>query len=723
MSSNSAAEGKDHVLCTIEKRIQSTGRDLFGRSILSSKERRQLEGLDHEQHEESRFERVHSLMSNDLKARNMTGLSASAEERWKSEDKAEYHGWQPGKTAEERARDIRLEPITYAIFGDLSRDKKTLRKQKKVEELKKLRDLEKLQEEVLKKLNWLYRVPVARYQPVPIKESHPQFLPAVRGKLSRASRKPHSNIRVALDRRPPQYLYRTTSWQGRPGSRSTNGHDEIHFHLPAAYKNGAKEEIRGDGVLVPSLDDEPNALSELVEKLGRRLLWDDRRRDPTLSWTSSLLFALVHATGRLAKKQKHIGVHVVATSQVRTLNGIESGRAVEFLMAQDLLHQLNIADWNGWSNREHYRLQRPWYTHEWLTHHAVWAPPGRERFAYEANIEELIDVGLYDLVPHLKTKAEENMKGLYDRCVYTRSVGHTSHAKPEEIRAFTEHDLELAEKLAKCFRWEHRYATDTITGEQKPERGSGTVVATSTPHLNIFFDLLSMEARPQQDPMFMQWIRDHFTSTYPYWFALVYRANSDTAADFASLDFAGLARLANNLPEQAQSLDLARDALLALSLPDSIPPTRVWCADEDFNWYCKWLHKYPRPLRVRLAKEDKKKKSGVAKELIDHITGQSTEQQGQTQDENAIASEETADNEITGADQDIFTRASNASEHEADASEDPSMRGREGEDGRGHKKSEAPDESGPDGEPATKRQKLSHAGRSGEGIVDYLAGV
>lgn len=102
-----------------------------------------------------------------------------------------------------------------------------------------------------------------------------------------------------------------------------------------------------------------------------------------------------------------------------------------------------------------------------------------------------------------------------------------------------------------------------------------------------------------------------------------------------NLDFAGLSRVANNLPEQAQSLRLARDAVVALGLPVSVPPTRVWCADPEFDWHCTWGHRHARPLHIKAAGP----KSVPAKEIMGHLCGQDAQQQVQPpEDQNADAS-------------------------------------------------------------------------------------
>lgn len=163
--------------------------------------------------------------------------------------------------------------------------------------------------------------------------------------------------------------------------------------------------------------DIPNGLGEFSEMLGRRFLWHDRRRDEMLSWTSSLLFALVHATGRLAKGQGEVVIHVIDTTKVTTLDG----QPVDFHFAPDLIRLLDLKGWYGWKPLERNNLQRPWFSHEWVTHGVVKSP--RED-SWQANIEDIIKQGLYTFLPHLQTPEDDDMRGLYHRCGYTRSIYH-----------------------------------------------------------------------------------------------------------------------------------------------------------------------------------------------------------------------------------------------------------------------------------------------------------
>lgn len=150
--------------------------------------------------------------------------------------------------------------------------------------------------------------PSGVYQPKPLSDEH---IAALKGTLP-ADLSPmlHKLTMIGALGTPPRYLYRASSWEGK---KHTGGYDTRTLHGPAAHMND-------DEKCHDSIYEIPHGLFELVEMLGHRFLWLDRRRDETLSWTSSLLFALVHATDRLAKGQRYVVIHVTDTTKVTTID-------------------------------------------------------------------------------------------------------------------------------------------------------------------------------------------------------------------------------------------------------------------------------------------------------------------------------------------------------------------------------------------------------------------
>ncbi|KAI7385126.1 hypothetical protein KC336_g18039 [Hortaea werneckii] len=378
---------------------------------------------------------------------------------------------------------------------------------------------------------------------------------------------------------PPRFLYRASSWEG---VKHTNGYDDLTGHYPAAHKNDEERCHR-------TLYDIPNGLGELAEMLGHRFLWADRRRDETLSWTSSLLFALVHASGRLAKGQSGVVIHVIDTAKVKTIDG----RPVEFYFAPDLLRILNIQSYKCWDSFQLTNLRQPWFTHEWISHHVVKSP---SKHSYEADILELIDTGLYSFTSSLETQEDYDMRSLYHRCCYSRS---REHPKNGNVRSITTEDLKKAKDLATCFL-SPRYR---ILGVEPP--------------IHLLIDFLGLTARPKKDPVFIDWIQKRYHPD-----------------DLQKSAYENMIRIPNNTPELAQALELARDACVALGVPQ-FPGTRVWISDPDFDWYCKWLRSTWKQIKIR----DRSKRVKLPSQNKESSTASSTSVQSSTEDSDVAGKE------------------------------------------------------------------------------------
>lgn len=294
------------------------------------------------------------------------------------------------------------------------------------------------------------------------------------------------------------------------------------------------------------------------------------------------------ATACLAKKQQFVVIHIIDTTEVRRFD--DPKVPVEFFLAQDLLREFDIQGWSGWNaGLERPKLRKPYYTHEWITHHAVYVPQASETSAYEAKLEDLIDGGLYELIPELRTTEEDDMKGLYHRCVYTRSLTHRK-IKPC-VKPITQDDLDLATRLAERFKWKHRVGKES----RVRHLDSGRKPALVTPHVNIILDLLGIHERPEQNPVLRNW------------------AMSGVGGfTFCPAGFRGLTRVPNNIPEQMQTVELAREVCQALHA-GPLPQTKVWLADSRFNWRGKWLWTDAFCIKIRQKDPKKKRKSTDSK--------------------------------------------------------------------------------------------------------------
>ncbi|KAI6863072.1 hypothetical protein KC338_g4339 [Hortaea werneckii] len=296
-----------------------------------------------------------------------------------------------------------------------------------------------------------WKMPIGVYHPVPLERTLVEAL--------------KESLRV-----PPRFLYRASSTEGR---KHTNGSDKLSLHRPAADVNKSE-------MCHATIYEIPNGLGELLEMLGHRFLWLDRRRDETLSWTSSLLFAIVHATGRLAKKQRGVKIHVIDTTKVTTTKG----QPVEFHFAPDLLRILDIQSFRGWDRFQITNLRQPWYTHEWISHHVVQSP---KEHSYEAKIEDLLDAGLYAFLGSLKTPERRDMRSLYHRCCYSRSLEHVISGA---LKPITVEEIEASKRLALCFKSPNNH--------------------TPEPSINFLIDFLGLTARPKENPALIEWIKKRY---------------------------------------------------------------------------------------------------------------------------------------------------------------------------------------------------------------------
>lgn len=95
-----------------------------------------------------------------------------------------------------------------------------------------------------------------------------------------------------------------------------------------------------------------------------------------------------------------------------------------------------------------------------------------------------------------------------------------------------------------------------------------------------------------------------------------------TASDISAANY--LIRIANNLPEVVHALDLARDALHALGVDSVIPCTRIWVADADFDWHCKYLRISRKKIQIRDRGWTTKRNTAAQKKLQDSVPGADT---------------------------------------------------------------------------------------------------
>ncbi|KAK4506757.1 hypothetical protein PRZ48_000490 [Zasmidium cellare] len=389
----------------------------------------------------------------------------------------------------------------------------------------------------------------------------------------------------------PKHLFRVASDISSGKYHSTKGLDSKDVHVPGV--SCVKHDGRGLGKGIYHIADSLAEERDIIDKLGHRLMWNNRNSDPFLSWTPSMLFVLVLGTAREAKGEKKIHITSIDTDQadygkiVRPKYKVERADdqsialdlnngtvtrdgPTKFYFAERLLRITNARCWNKWKPGQVVKLTNNWYTGEWLSHGIVLS----ERNSYRANLLDLLDDELYDYHDQLVTEENEDMRSLYHRCVRARSIAFSIH---DEAQLLTTEELQKANRHAARFM---------VSGQGKKKEDE---LSKLVPPLHIFLSLLGLKKRVRKDHLFMQWIRDHYT-----------------AADIASCGYEKTTKIANNLPEVMETVHLARDACIALEIPE-IPAIPVWLADPDFDFNGQWVHEFPKEVEIQGSRAGKPK--------------------------------------------------------------------------------------------------------------------
>jgi hypothetical protein len=264
-----------------------------------------------------------------------------------------------------------------------------------------------------------------------------------------------------------------------------------------------------------------------------------------------------------------------------------SGDATAFYPALEFLKAFEVWKWNGWTSPQEGELRPRKFTHELISHGTVIL--NEERFV-QASLEELIKLGLYELFPYFQVPANGYRRsGLYTSEVACRKVGYPPNEKARasgEIYSYddcaekwplTVKTLELVRKLTRLFTRPHK-GEDDISRE---------------PHLHVFLGFLTFHKRLWRDPIFIKWIRDHYTGIHSVVWLSEQILTSITAQDVIDLYDdgnggvrPGFTHVASNLPGYMQYLHIVRAAQWAFGLPE-LPPntveTHVEMMPEDYK--------------------------------------------------------------------------------------------------------------------------------------------
>lgn len=228
--------------------------------------------------------------------------------------------------------------------------------------------------------------------------------------------------------------------------------------------------------------------------IGHHLLWLDRNNDELLSWTTSVIFVLVHAQGRQYKGQGDPQVGFIDRGKTTRAKTPEHrmGGPVEFFNAVDLFNSFEVPDSAGFTTTDCQFLDTRMYTHELLSHGIIEYQDVEFR---QVSFSELVNAGLFQLCPQLEVQEHDFPAGLYTRCVALRTQ---IYRDVDETTAGDSDAIDLAWKIAKLFL----AGNDTHSPTTRNRR----------PPLYLFLMLLSLQKRPSSWPVFQTWIRLHYSS-------------------------------------------------------------------------------------------------------------------------------------------------------------------------------------------------------------------
>lgn len=348
----------------------------------------------------------------------------------------------------------------------------------------------------------------------------------------------------------PYYLGRTASIKGGIRfdiqKRRTNGHTQEDIMLPAAETH-PNQRVHSSMTSMQQ--------GELRYMLGKHLMWHDIPADEFLSYSIDPLFLFVHAMIRRHENQSGVTIQFIdrrKATGVAHLRGEGSlPEPAEIYRALALYEIFDLPTWAGHRRSfAHGSLRARKFTQEYLSHGTVLLS---DRCFRQAELQELIDDGLHDLFPWFKIPFDHRCDGLYTFQVVCRKLGFPPDLKITKAPYSYDHCATeipfTVERLQQVQRMSRHWS----------QVSKGVAPDTVEPHLHAFLSCLTLQKRPSRDPIFCDWIKDHYSEADVldlYW--------NDVENDFQP----GFTHVASNLPGVMQYLDLVRDCTFALGLPD-----------------------------------------------------------------------------------------------------------------------------------------------------------
>ncbi|KAK4901181.1 hypothetical protein LTR27_001737 [Elasticomyces elasticus] len=350
----------------------------------------------------------------------------------------------------------------------------------------------------------------------------------------------------ALAKSCPLELWRVSA---ATGSNHTSGWtSQQHIKPPAAV-----EGLKSGAPIYKELSDFPS-LSAVSRNLAGRLLCTQSNVDQFTSYTVSLPFALVLARRREALGQGGISITRVVTRKITTLND----KQAKFHFVPELLDILGVAEWEGLSERARRMLTGARFHHEYVALGEL----DLTRNPYRpVQFDELKSNGLYNFRPgiHIGGNEVEEKKLYYRRLQLSHQWYGPETTAHSDTPHFSNEFLDHAARLARLF-------DPTSQGL----RGDTHLDVDIKASFSIFLDLLSLFRWRKDDQLFVQYIRDNYSTQ-----------------EVQGILYRGIERVPNNSPDRLQVMERIREACIAVRIPEP-PATDVMLVDALFDFDGAW---------------------------------------------------------------------------------------------------------------------------------------
>jgi hypothetical protein len=356
----------------------------------------------------------------------------------------------------------------------------------------------------------------------------------------------------------PNFLGRTASlvrgWKFEQYHKKSNGYTSPEIFLPAA------DSRRQHYCSHKSLGDMTQGL--ITYMMGNHLIWKDLTADEFLSYSKDPLFLVVHALRRYHEGQGDVTIQFFDRREAKA----PDGKPAIFWPALDVFTVFEIPRWSGWGASNNIKLHPRKFTQEYVSHGEVLIPNSIFKQAY---IQDLIKDGLYKLFPEFEAPEDHKRAGLYTLQVVYRTIGcpPRSPTNATDVQSETEDSMTPMSTATQVVRSSSsspetspvpttRLSTaapspngetsmsrtsKTKTRDQPiylydncarlvpmtvelldivrkvtmnfrliPEDVPGVDASSFEPPLHAFICFLTFEKRQKEDPVFIEWIKNHY---------------------------------------------------------------------------------------------------------------------------------------------------------------------------------------------------------------------